>query len=212
MVYCTPTEIYDSTSLTITDVDETKLATLIGYATAELNSLINIEIEDEHVLYISLEKENEVNGTNTIFYTKKYPIGDYDNDGAVGTGDIIVYTIGNDGTRTTYTVSSINDDKIGKFTLSSAPSSNETLYISYMQSPVEVETPHPLVKRACIYLSTAFGYSKIDTDKYKTLKLGRLSVMKFESQFKTYMTRFYDIIDRINDTMSDMVEGKGFMD
>jgi hypothetical protein len=207
--YCGPDDIYDMTPLTTSDISYTDLSRLIGFAICSLNSDINIKVKDEIVEYISYEKENKTDGSNTTFYTKKYPIGDYDNDGEVLTGDIQAYTIDGSGTRTTYSVSSIDDDEIGKFTLSSAPSSNETLYLTYVKAPLEEATPHYLIKKACIFLSAALAHTKVDTDKYKTLKLGRLSAMKFESEYTKYMTLYNDTVYQINDTLSGMIKGKG---
>lgn len=210
MAYCTSEDVYDSTSLTSDDVDSSKLTKLIETATANLNADINVRVNDELVTYIDGEKENDLDGSNTVYYTKNHPIGDYNDDGNISIKDIKVYTIDNDGVRTSYTVSSIDDDEIGKFTLSSAPSSNETLYISYVYSPLECETPHALIKRACIYLTAALGYTKIDADRYKTIKLGRLSAMKFDSNFDKYMKLYHNTVTRINDRMVDIVEGTKF--
>ena len=212
MTYCTPDDVYDLTSLTSTDADSTKLGKIIEVATANLNANINVRIDDELVVYISAEKDNEIDDSNTTFYTQKVPIGDYNNDGNISADDIKVYTIDNDGTRASYTVSSIDDASIGKFTLSSAPSQTETLYISYVKAPLDEIVPHPLIKLACVYLSASLGHTMVGTDKYKTLKLGRLSVMKFGSEFSSNMNMYNSTINQINDTMSDMIEGKGFMD
>ena len=100
MAYCTTDDVYDLTSLTSTDADSTKLGKIIEVATANLNANINVRIDDELVVYISAEKDNEIDDSNTTFYTQKFPIGDYNNDGNISADDIKVYTIDNDGTRT----------------------------------------------------------------------------------------------------------------
>ena len=152
MAYCTTDDVYDLTSITSSDADSTKLAKIIEVATTNLNSNINVDVKDEWVNYISTEKENKIDSSNTTFYTQKFPIGDYNNDGSISIADIKVYTINNEGTRTSYIVSSIDDADIGKFTLSSAPTQNENLYITYVKAPLDEETPHSLIKLACVYL------------------------------------------------------------
>ena len=64
---------------------------------------LNINITD----YISYDKENTIDGSNTSFWTQKYPIGDLDDDMDVDTDDIKVYQYSSDGTKTQVTVSSI---------------------------------------------------------------------------------------------------------
>jgi len=211
-MYCTATDIRLLSSLTTSDVSNTNLTSLIEYATTTVNSDINIKHEDEKVRYISAERENNIDNANTTFYTQYYPIGDKTNSGTSDILDVVVYTINSSGDRTSYTISSIDDDELGKFTLTSTPSTSEVLYISYVSTPVEIDTPHHLVKLAVCYLTIALANTKIDADKFKSLKLGRLSTVKFDSDYSKFMTLYDKTIQRINNELVDIIEGDNLYD
>ena len=206
MTYCIPLDIYDLTNITEAEVDFVKMNALILHAASQLNSDINLIVEDELISSIDAEKENSIDNSNKTFYTAKYPYGDYTNTGTVTTSDIVVYSIDSDGVRNSYAVSAVDNPSIGKFTLSTAPSTAEQLYCTYANSPIDEDTPHMLIKRACIYLATAFAHTKLGTDKYKTLRLGRLSAMKFDSEYSKYVELYEDTIAKIPRTMGGIVE------
>ena len=206
MTYCVPLDIYDLTNITEAEVDFVKMNALILHAASQLNSDINLIVEDELISSIDAEKENSIDNSNKTFYTAKFPYGDYTNTGTVTTSDIVVYSINSDGVRTSYTVSAVENPSVGKFTLSTAPSTAEQLYCTYANSPIDEATPHLLIKRACIYLATAFAHTKLGTDKYKTLRLGRLSAMKFDSEFEKYKGLYEDTVEKISKTMTSIAE------
>lgn len=197
--YCSPDDVYNITPLSTSDVSYTEVSKLLVMATARLNSEINVRIQDEKVGHINREKENTQDSSNTTFYTKSFPIGDLDNDGEIGTGDIEAYSIDSEGTRTTLTVSSIDTSTIGKFSLSAAPSSSVDIYLTYAYVPLDAETPHPLILQACAFLVAAMSTTKIGSDNFKTLSLGRMRFSKFSPEYTLYMDRYYELVDMITD-------------
>ena len=199
--YCSPDDVYNFTPITSTDASYTVISKLIPYATARLNSEINIRYSDEEVKYISNEKQNDLDGSNTTFYSKNFPIGDNNDDGEVLAADITAYTIASDGTRTVVTVSSIDDHKIGKFTVSSAPSGSDRFYISYSYTRLEESTPHVLIKQACAFMTAALATTKISADNFKSVSLGRMRLTKFNPDYTMYIDRYYSIVDQITNTV-----------
>ena len=197
MAYCTADDVRVLTNLSASDIPDANLNTLITYATAQLNRDIQTIYEDEKVEYISAEKENDIDGSNTTFYVKHPWIGDYNNDGQVTTADLYVYTIDSDGTRTVYTVSSIDDTRVGKFTLSSAPTSSEELYVTYASAPVDVETPDSLVKLACAQLAAALAFTRIDAGKAQSFRVGKIAVTKQTEGFTQFITEYRRTVNLI---------------
>jgi hypothetical protein len=195
--YCTIGDVRDLTGLTSTQISDSKIFTLIKYAMAQLNADILVKHEDERVRYISPERENDIDGVNTTFYTENYPIGDKDNDGSVTISDIYAYSINSTGVRTEYSISSIGSVERGKFVLATAFPLSETSYITYYSSPLLTEPPHMLVRLACIYLTAALSYTKIDASKIKKFRVGKVSVMQQSEAFDLYRNKYLGIIHQI---------------
>lgn len=206
--YCSIDDIRKLSDITSSELDDSGLYDVITYATKLLNRDVQIYIEDEHISYINGEKENLVNGTNTVFYTKNVFIGDANDDGEINPNGVYAYTIDADGTRATATISSIDDARIGKFTLSSAPASTTTLYITYPYAPVNMQTSG-LVKMACIYLTAALTSTKLDAGQMRTFRVGKTYVSREVSKFTDYMNKYLKLLDRIragNDMVGDTTE------
>jgi hypothetical protein len=190
LAYCYPTDIRTITGLTSTEVDDAVLTYLISYATTQLNHDVQIKWEDEPVIYISSEKKNDIDGSNKVFYTKNYPIGDSNDDGSVSVSDIYFYTLKGDGTRTDYTVSAITDADKGKITLITAPPSGEEPYMTYYSCPISINTPHPLIKLACIQLTAALAFTRIDSKKVAGFRVGKIAVTKQSQAFTKYLDEY----------------------
>lgn len=207
MAYCSITDIKTLTDLSAEEVGDGDLNTIIEYATAELNSEIAIDYENELVKYISDEKENEVDGSNTTFYVKYPYLCDRNDDGTIDTSDLYVYTLDSEGTRTEQTVSSV-DWELGQFVLSSAPGTDETLYVSYRSVKVDCNTPHPLVKKACIDLAAAIAYSKVEASNFKRIGgLSGLSLVAPET-YNIYYQLYRQTLARIRKVL--MIEKKSY--
>ena len=199
--YCSIKEVRTLTGLTETQISDSNVFSLIKYAMAQLNADIQVEHKDERLLYISLEKENDIDGSNTTFYTRNLLLGDKDNNGSVDTDDIEAYSLDSDGTRTSLTVSSIDDVELGKFTLASAPTEDKTYYINYFSTPLLAEPPHMLIRLACSYLTAALSYTRIDAAKCKRFRVGKISVMQQSDAFGTYMGKYRNVVDQISQTV-----------
>lgn len=198
MVYASAADVRLLTGLSSSAISDADLVSLILLATAQVNVDVQLKIEDERVDYIDTEKPNTIDGSNKTFYVRKPYIGDRTNDGVVGTGDVYCYTLDSTGTRTTYTLSALSDDYFGKITLTNAPSTSEELFACYMSSPVDMETPNPLVKLATIYLASAFAYVKANAGNVKSWHVGKVSVSK-DSGFETYFKEYKNIVNKILD-------------
>lgn len=201
--YCTIEDVRDVTNLTTADITDANLCRLITLAGQQLNRDIQVYIEEERIYSIpgwQGVKENEINGTNTTFYTLHYPIGDSNNTFKVDTSDITVYEIDSSttpSTKTELTVSSLTPNE-GKFVLSAAPTSDKTLLVTYYWSPLSVSDPHPLIRMACMQLTAAWAYQKINVGKSPKFKLGNVQIARDMDSFKTWMQRYRETLLEIN--------------
>jgi hypothetical protein len=198
--YCTIQDIRDVTNLSESDITDANICRLIALAGQHLNQQISVYIEDERVSSIDDEKTNDINGTNTTFYTVYYPVGDFNNTFKVTTSDIKVYEIDSSttpATRTELTVSSITPNT-GGFVLSTAPTADKKLLLTYRYVPLSVSDPHPLIRLACMFLTAAFAYQKINVGKSPRFKMGNVQIQRDMDSFKTYMQRYSEILLDIN--------------
>lgn len=203
--YCSIDDVRNITNIASTDLTDTQICNLIQFAGYQVNADVQVFREDERVSYISSERENDIDGVETIFYTKFYPLGDKNNDFEVDTSDIYVYTIDGDGTRADYTVSAVNSASLGKFTLSTAPGSDEELYITYYSSPVDMETPHQLVKTANALLAAAWGYTKLNVGKATRFRTAALTVFRDMDSFRYYHKKYIEVINEIQSYKSHLM-------
>lgn len=198
--YVSPNDVRLLADIDIDDIGDRELNNIIEYATAELNAEIGVEYNNEKVERISDEKENDIDGSNTTFYVKHPYIGDRDNDGDVDTSDIYVYTIDSDGTRTEMTVSSV-DWELGQFVLSSAPSTSDELYVTYISTKIDCSTPHILIKKACIELSASLAFTKVEANNFKRIGgLAGLSLVAPET-YNIYHKLYMQTLDKIRRTI-----------
>lgn len=206
-LYCSVDNVRSLTGLSATDISDSILSGVIQHATAQINADIQLKREDEVVNYISNEKENDIDGNNTTYYTKYYPIGDRNNDGIINGSDVYAYSLDSDGIRKDYTVSTISNDEIGKITLSAAPTTDEILYFTYYTSPVEMSTPHSMIKLACIQLAAALAFTRIDVSKIQSFRVGKVAVMKQSQAFDIYKRQYYDTINKIRSRLLKVAIG-----
>jgi len=207
--YCTIDDVRASSGLSTDDISDSDLLWIVQIATAQVNKDVNKIRIEELVEEIDSYRENEVNGTNTVYYVQNgytWFLADLNNDGIVGTGDVHVYGYSNE-TRTELTVSSVDASRgMGKITLSSAPSGLDKMTITYAMSPVHYQDP--LLKQACLQLSTALAYTGIEAKDFSRISLGRLSVMRQPSiGYLTYLQRYRDTVHQIKTRIMGKSEG-----
>ena len=200
----TAQNVRDFTGLTATDITDAQIVTILSGAVSTLNADIQVRYDDWQVQSIDGWRENKQDGSNKIFYVPddKRPIGDYNDEGVIVVSGVKAYVIEGGGTdstnkKTDYVVSEITDDKNGKITLSSAPPAGGKLYLSWAHTPLEMSTPHPLIKRAMIQLAGAVSFSKVDVGKVSKFKVGKVSVMQQSEAFKKYMDDYKQTVYQI---------------
>lgn len=196
--YCSVANIRSLTALTTTDVSDADVTTLIGFASEQLNADMNVEEFEEKIEYIDETKENLIDGSNTTFYTKFFPIGDYDNSFVVDTSDIEVSQVASDGTKTTLTVSTLTA-KTGAFTLSAAPAASVKLLVTYVHVKRRVDTIHPLVRTASAILTAAYCYSKTIIGKPGHFRLGNFTLFRDTEAYNKYYAQYVKLLTEIND-------------
>lgn len=210
MTYCTYSDVNLLTNLTSSDISNANVTSLIAEATKELNSLINVLVVREEIDYIDSTRENDIDGSNTTYYIKNWKdkfIADMDDDGDVDTSDITVYAVASDDIETTATVSSI-DVSNGKFVLSTAYSSDYDLYVTYEWCYRNPYTPDPLIKLACILLTSAYCYAKVNIGRAPQVAFGNTRIYRHIDSFDIYYKRFLNIVNQINNQMVDFKESE----
>jgi len=208
--YCTVEDVRNMTNLTTNDLTDTQLCVLIEYCGAQLNEDMNVYLEEEEVWEINNTKTNKIDGTNATYYTKKYPIGDSNNDMAVDTTDIEVYQYLSDGTKQQLTVSSITPNT-GMFVLSIAPASSIVkITVTYKYCQLSVSDPNTLVKMACALLTAAWAYTKINVGKAPRWRMGSTQIWRDMDSFGNYYKKYLQILTQINDRSNlGIVDGVG---
>ena len=206
-IYTDIQSVRDLTGLTTVQATESVISGCIQFATAEINADVQIKWDNENVCYISGEKKNTQDSSNTTFYTRHYPIGDRDNDGVISGIDVYAYTLDSDSARAEVVVSSIDDSELGKVTLSSAPSAGVSLYFSYYSSPVELVTPHALIKLATSRLAAALCFTRIDVSKVQSFRVGKVAVMKQSQAYDIYRKQYEGTLNRIRQEMFKTARG-----
>ncbi len=212
MAYSTPAKIRLITNLTTSDISDADVTSLITQATYQLNSELNTREYREKIGYIDKTRQNEINGSNTTYYVKKWKgkyIGDGDNDGDVDTSDITVYQVATDGTETTLTVSSITHN-LGKFVLSSAPSSGVDLYVTYEWCFRDESTPDKTIELACSLLTASYCFEKVERGLSPQQVFGNVRLYRDMEAGNQFFQRYRNMVENINSEMADYQEGPIF--
>lgn len=151
------------------DMPTATIETLIDLAAKELNSRINVRVEDEFLYPIDDDT------TDTKFYTKYYPIADMYNSFTVGADSVAVTDEPRlDADRTTLTVSDV-DALLGIITLASAPDGDVYCTYEYCSVLVVSGSVHRDVELANIYIAAAMCWD----NKHKTarsIQMAKLAV------------------------------------
>lgn len=221
MGYTESTTVRTMTGLTSTDVATSVINDLITIATGQLNRDINFKVNQEKVSYIDDVRENDIDGSNTDFYIRNcrreeaegYYLGDADNDGDVDTADVNVWvkdTGPSPSTIATTAITSI-DHALGKITVTTAPSADKKVYISYTAAPVDESTPDQLVKNACAQLTAALCFLRLDANQLKMgrFRLGKLAIMAPVQGYRYFYDVYKDTVNQINARVADKLDIDG---
>jgi hypothetical protein len=206
--YCSVKDVRLLSNITPNMISDTLICELIEQAGVQLNSDISVYNEEEVISFIDSLKDNDVDGTNTTFYTIKYPIGDIDDNMIVDTSDVIVYTYDSTGeTRTQAVVTSITPST-GQFVLDVAPTTDMSkITVTYRSTQLNVSTPDFKVRQACTLLTIAYCYSKLNDGKAPRFKAGGLTVFRDTEAFNKYYNRYRSALAGTNDrSMMDIRE------
>ena len=213
MAFATCDEVRLLAGISTSNINDEDLKAIMNIAVAQFNADIVYKVEDEQVTSISGEKTNPLDGSNTTFYARevnKNPksIGDRNDDGDVDEDDIYAYTL--DGSsprvRTAYPLTTLDSAGIGKFTLTTAPPSGETLFISYVVAPIDCDTPSPLVKLGFAQLCAIYVHSKLTATNLKKFRIGKVTIEGGSVGLEYAKKGYQSALDKINAYLSSFPE------
>lgn len=187
--YTTTAKVRERTGLSTSEVGDTELDTLILDASLEINNQLNVKVFNEKVTNLGGWKTNYIDSSNATYYTREYPLGDKGDDFTVGTADVYCYSVYGS-TKTVYSVSAIDDDEEGKFTLTTAPAVGVVLYVTYEYLPISITDA--MIAKVCTELSAFYAVKRIHGRGIKEYRLGALTIKKGDSVGK----EFFDEYDR----------------
>ena len=204
MAYTTVENVRLFTGLSVSDISDDNITSLIAFATAQVNAEINSKIINERIRFIDSTKKNIIDGDNTTYYLQVadiFPFGDADNDGDVDVDDLTVFTVDGAGTKTSVTVSSVTPTD-GSFVVSTAPVPGLRLFCTYYYALLDEETPHPLIVKATSELVGSLAFTNINAKKIRTIKLGDLTITKQAEAFTVFWKAYNQTLKDIKTRMS----------
>jgi hypothetical protein len=200
MALTTISDVRLLTNLTTSDISDANVTSLIGLATAEIFTKINIKVVREKIAYIDATRKNDIDGVNKTYYVRNWKgayLSDSNFDGNVTILDVKVHTVDSNNTETEATISSITYNQ-GKFVLSNAYDSSYDLYVTYSYCYYDPVTPDPLLKLATTYLVASYSYLKTDAG-VSDIKFGNVRINKqLSSSYGMYYDRYLDIMSKLN--------------
>lgn len=203
MAITTVAKIRLLSNLTTSDISDDDVEDLIAEAVKELVPKVSVKVVREYVSYIDETRENKIDGSNTTFYVRNWKgkyLADQDLDGDVDMSDIIVYQLDSSGTETTLTVSSVDQDD-GKFVLSSAPTGDKRIYVSYSWSYVDQSTPDARLNLAATFLTLAYAYAKINVGRARQIRFGSIDLSRDMESFAHYYNMYKMQLSEINSSV-----------
>lgn len=211
--FCSMADFRAVTNLTTSEITDSDAYDLITMAAYQANGDINTKVIRERVEYIDSTRENDIDGVNTTYYVKNWKgkyLADFNNDSSVNTNDVIVYLVDSNGTETQATISSIDVD-LGKFVLSSAPSSSYTVYVTYSFSYVDESIPDKKLRMACAFLTAALAQARINIGRAPQVSAGNLRLYRHMDAYNEYYNKYLGIIRQINDQLIDTIDVSGIL-
>ena len=209
--YCSIQNFRAITNLDTSCINDSDAYDLIAMAAYQINGDVNTKVFRERVEYIDSTRTNYIDGSNTDFYIKNFKgkyLADLNNDSEVNTNDVIVYAVDSNGTESVLTVDSVDVDDC-KITLSEAPTSDKTLYITYAWSYVDESLPDNQLRMACAFLTAALAQAKINIGRAPQMNLGNMRIYRDMDSYDAYYSKYLNIIRQINNRMIDTVDVSG---
>ena len=154
--YCSNDVIRSVSGISTTELSDDDLSGLASIAITMFNAEVAIEVggaDDEYELLVPAANDN----TDTIFFTRHFPIFDGDGDADVSsTADVLVYDDLKQYLPNSITITTV-DGPIGKITLSDA--STDSRYAHYYWCPYAHNSPE--IKMAFVYYIAALAWDRI---------------------------------------------------
>lgn len=197
MAYCSTADVRAITNLTTSEISNSEISDLISHATYELNS----DIGQTHTLKLGIGGfVGDFDGSNDTFTFRNSPIGDLDNDGSVGTGDIKIWRkLSNEDHWTVWSdaISSIDDYERGKFTFASAPLTTYNYLVKYVWFPIPYDDKR--ITKACTELTSYLCFLKVNLKDVSSYRIGKVSVSKTARHpgLSNFYERYKNTLNRI---------------
>ena len=194
--------------ITNVDLSDSAIEELSAFAWTDLMSRIQKREVKERIQYIDRWRENIIDGTNTLFYTKnsyyRY-MGDLNLDMALTIDDMEVWEYKNDDTISQMTVATINTN--GYFTTVNPPGAGSEVFITYAHLPISFSpAPDIRIKNALAFVTTSLCYGKLDPGDYEAISFRGLGVRRARkipnlhlgTAYDSWMARYMALVDQIN--------------
>lgn len=174
--WTTISQVRKVAEITTADFTDSEIAEFINLAQKEVSSKLVSKVNREPIYFIDSFRDNARDGVNSTYYVRNWfgnYLADYNYDNEVNTTDVtLVQYDTNTQLESKLTISSIDIPNCS-FTLSSPPTSNVQLYVTYAYSPIDPVNPDPFVALCVAYL--AGSYLFIGSDGFK-LQFGNVRI------------------------------------
>jgi len=209
--FCTPDDVRMISNISSTSTDanylsDSQIYDVIQFAQSTLITELSSKIREERVTSIdSNARQNIIDSSNTTYYVQrsyKWFIADRNGDGEIDENDVIVWEYDSSAdTKTKVTVSSV-DAETGKIILSSAPSTGNTVTITYRYTDIDMFTPDPHLKTTCTYLVAALAHQKLEATDFDRLTLGKMTVSKRNKTFDYFHKSYKEYLHQLKGRMT----------
>lgn len=206
MIWATVDNLRTVTGVSEDSYSDGELANFIAMAQREINAKIAIKVIRERVQYIDQVRQNDIDGVNTTFYLRNWKgnyLGDLQYDGDVDVSDVEVYSVNkltDPNTETSLTPASISVTNCS-FTLTTAPTSNEELYVTYSYLPFNPEYPDALLTQAVTFLAASYIYVGSEAS---SIRFGNVSINGEKGgQYAQFYNKYLDLMNQIQQNISD---------
>jgi len=99
-----------------------------------------------------------------------------------------------------------NSDYPGQFVLETAPTNGYRLFVTYEWCYRDISGPDEKVKMACIFLSIAYCYAKMNIGRAPTFSVGNKKIYRDMDSFEKYYQMSMKLVEEINYDMSKVSE------